>query len=107
MERTGLSISFALSIMVSALVSLFFAPLVGPIVDKQSRKVVILLSQSIVIMALILYTIYTYLSDNHIFLITIILIVILRISDEFTSTAQESSKANIVLESDLQKLSGY
>jgi len=107
MERTGLSISFALSIMVSALVSLFFAPLVGPIVDKQSRKAVILLSQSIVIMALILYTIYTYLSDNHIFLVTIILIVILRISDEFTSTAQESSKANIVLESDLQKLSGY
>ena len=107
MERTGLSISFALSIMVSALVSLFFAPLVGPIVDKQSRKAVILLSQSIVIMALILYTIYTYLSDNHIFLITIILIVVLRISDEFTSTAQESSKANIVLESDLQKLSGY
>ena len=68
MERTGLSISFALSIMVSALVSLFFAPLVGPIVDKQSRKAVILLSQSIVIMALILYTIYAYLSDNHIFL---------------------------------------
>ena len=107
MERTGLSISFALSIMVSALVSLFFAPLVGPIVDKQSRKAVILLSQSIVIMTLILYTIYAYLSDNHIFLVTIILIVILRISDEFTSTAQESSKANIVLESDLQKLSGY
>lgn len=107
MERTGLSISFALSIMVSALVSFFFAPLIGPIVDKHSRKAVILLSQFIVIMALILYTIYTYLSDNHIFLVTIILIVILRISDEFTSTAQESSKANIVLESDLQKLTGY
>lgn len=107
MEKTGLSVSFALSIMVSALVSLFFAPLVGPIVDKQSRKIVILLSQSIVIMALILYTIYTYLSNNHIFLVTIILIVVLRISDEFTSTAQESSKANIVLENDLQKLAGY
>ena len=35
------------------------------------------------------------------------MIIILRISDEFTSTAQESSKANIVIENDLQKLGGY
>lgn len=107
MERTGLSISFALSIMVSALVSLFFAPVIGPVVDKHSRKAVIVLSQSIVVFSLILYTVYIYLSDNHIFIVTIILIIILRISDEFTSTAQESSKANIVLEKDLQSLAGY
>lgn len=107
MEQTGLSISFALSIMVSALVSLFFAPLVGPIVDKYNRKTIIITSQSIVIVSLILYAFYFYLLGNHLFICTVLLVIVLRISDEFTSTAQEASKANLVLERDLHKLAGY
>ncbi len=107
MNQTGLSISFALSVMVSTVVSLFFAPLVGPIVDKYNRKSIILISQAVVIFALILYTLYFYLFGENIFYITVLLIIVLRISDEFTSTSQESSKANIVLKEDLHKLAGY
>lgn len=44
LEKTGLSIRFGLSIRITALIGLLLSPLVGPIVDKFSRKFIILTS---------------------------------------------------------------
>lgn len=107
LEKTGLSISFGLSIMITALIGLFLSPLVGPLVDKISRKFIILASQSIVIIALLGYIFMFNSFNQHILIPTILLMVVLAVTDDFTSTAQESSKINVVLEDDLQKLAGY
>lgn len=106
LEKTGLSISFGLSIMITALIGLLLSPLVGPIVDKFSRKFIILTSQSITIAALIVYTFIFNGPSNHILIPTVILMIILAVTDDFNSTAQESRKVNVVLEDDLQKLAG-
>lgn len=106
LERTNLSIGFGLSIMMTSIVSIFLSPFVGPIVDKINRKVIIIW-QTMAIVALCLYWLLTSRSNEYLFLYSLILVLILAIVDEFTSVAQESSKVNMVVESDLQKLAGY
>lgn len=93
--------------MMTSIVSIFLSPFVGPIVDKINRKVIIIIGQTMAIVALCLYWFLTSRSNEYLFLYSLILVLILAIVDEFTSVAQESSKVNMVVESDLQKLAGY
>lgn len=107
LEKTNLSIGFGLSIMMTSIVSIFLSPFVGPVVDKMNRKMIIIIGQAVAIIALCLYWFVSSRSNEHLFLYSLILVLILAIVDEFTSVTQEASKVNMVIESDLQKLVGY
>lgn len=108
MTRTGSSISFALSMIIQPLLAILLLPIVGPLVDLQDRKKVIIVSQIGTILGLIFFSIlYPITSDALLFPLVIFIVVVTKISDLFTSSAQMASKVNLVLEDDLTKLSGY
>ena len=107
LDRTGSVFSFAISNIVSPIMGLALLPLIGPIVDSFSKKKVIIVSQSITILSLIVYWILFPQFSSHLFLPTVVLIVVLRGSDQFTSTARQAASIQLVLPDDLQKLSAY
>ncbi|MFL2061463.1 MFS transporter [Marinilactibacillus psychrotolerans] len=107
LDRTGSVFSFAISNIVSPIIGLALLPLIGPIVDSFSKKKVIIVSQSITILSLIVYWILFPQFSSHLFLPTVVLIVVLRGSDQFTSTARQAASIQLVLPDDLQKLSAY
>ncbi|MGX7199883.1 MFS transporter [Enterococcus nangangensis] len=107
LKVTGSAMSFSFSLIVGPLVALLLMPIVGSTVDKYNHKKIILISQAGTILALIAYMLYTYLTMEHFFLVSALLIVVLRISDQFTGTAQTASKIQVVTENDLTSLAGY
>lgn len=106
LHKTGSIFSFALSSIISPIVGICLLPFIGTIIDLYSRKRIILISQAISMIALVLYFI-TLEFFNEIFISTVLLIVVLRTSDQFTSTARISSTSRLVLPEDLQTLSAY
>lgn len=82
-------------------------PLVGPIVDRYSRKKIIIISQLFTIFSLGLFTLYWDNGAKHILAIVILLKIAIQASDQFTSAAQQAAKVHLVLEDDLTKLAGY
>lgn len=107
LKVTGSAMSFSFSLIVGPLVALLLMPIVGSTVDKYNHKKIILISQAGTILALIAYMLYTYVTMEHFFLVSTLLIVVLRISDQFTGTAQTASKIQVVTENDLTSLAGY
>ncbi|WP_125707087.1 MFS transporter [Lacticaseibacillus porcinae] len=106
LAKTGSNISFALSVVIQPLVGLALMPVVGPFVDRHSKKAVILWSQLASIIALIGFAL-TFTQTTHLFALSIMLLIALRASDQFTSTAQQASKINLVEAEQLQALTGY
>lgn len=107
LKVTGSALSFSFSLMVGPLVALLLMPITGSVVDRFSHKKIILISQGGTILLLLLYFFYTYFTQTHFFLASALLIIGLRISDQFTDTAQAASKVQVVLTEDLMPLAGY
>lgn len=107
LKVTGSALSFSFSLMVGPLVALLLMPITGSVVDRFSHKKIILISQGGTILLLLLYFFYTYFTQTHFFLASALLIIGLRISDQFTGTAQAASKVQVVLTEDLTSLAGY
>jgi MFS family permease len=108
LQKTGLAISFVMGSVIGPIVGVLFTPIVGPVVDKYSRKKIIVISQLATITALALYVLqYIFISSSNILVPSLILITILKISDQFTGTAQQASKADRVLPEHLTELAGY
>lgn len=107
LSKTGSVYSFALSTIISPIVGIILLPFVGSAVDKYSRKRIIQLSQTVTIVALVCYWLLLDSFQNHLVFYSAVLIVILRSSDQFTSTARQAANVQLVLENDLQSLSAY
>lgn len=107
LARTGSVFSFALSTIISPIVGLVLLPFVGSIVDKTSRKKVILLSQLATVTALLIYWLSFPHIQHHLLAGSVLLIIVLRASDQFTMTARKAANVQLVQEEDLQKLSAY
>ncbi|MHC5250071.1 MFS transporter [Enterococcus sp. LJL90] len=107
LERTGSVYSFALSAIISPIIGLVLLPFVGPLIDKYSRKLIIILSQSFTIVGLLAYWMAFPYIQNHLLAASVFLIAILKISDQFTSTARQASTIHLVIEKHLSKLSAY
>lgn len=104
LDRTHSVFSFALSAFLAPLVSLLCLPLIGPMVDRFSKKKILLLSQAFSIFSLVLYAFfYPYIQQN-LLPATILLLLCLRLSDQFTMTARQAAVRELVLEADLQRV---
>lgn len=105
--KTGSSMSFAASQIISPIVSILFVPFVGPTVDKLTKKKIIIYSQLLTIIALIAYAFFFDKFQQKPLMPTLILITILSISDQFTSTAFNASAKGLVINEHQTKLRGY
>lgn len=107
LEKIGSSMSFAISLIVWPIMSMLLMPIVGPVVDRYSRKKVIIISQLFTIFSMVLFTIYWLNGPKHILAVVVVLKIAIQASDQFTSSAQQAAKVHLVLEDDLGKLAGY
>jgi MFS family permease len=107
LQKTGSAMSFAISQIVGPILALVLMPLVGPAIDKYSRKKIIVISQLVTVTGLALYVLNWVLGAHHLMLSTVLLIIVMKASDQFTSTAQQAAKQGLVLKEDLTKLAGY
>jgi MFS family permease len=81
LAKTGSSLSFALSVIIQPLISLVLMPIVGPIVDRYAKKVVIAISQSASMVALAGFGWYLQTTASHLLVAAVCLLVVLRASD--------------------------
>lgn len=104
LRNTKSVLNFGFSQMISPIISLLLLPFIGGIVDKYNKKIIVVLSQILSIVALVIYSLL--LSDNiqDNILYTYILLVCLGISDKFLTTAYQTATSEIVLENHIQKL---
>ncbi|WP_372585692.1 MFS transporter [Enterococcus lactis] len=110
LEKTGLAISFVLASVIQPILAIFLTPIVGPIVDRYDRKKVIIISQLVTLVILAIYGLYWGLSahpQKGILLQSILLIIVLKATDQFTYTAQQAAKPDLVLSDDFMKLASY
>ena len=104
LDKTGSVYSFALSAMVAPLVGLILLPVVGPLVDKFSHKKIIILSQSVTVAALLIFWWWISVFPQHLFGAAVLLIIVLRMSDQFTSVARAASNRELVGPAELAKV---
>lgn len=107
LAQTGSSLSFALSVIIQPLISLLLMPIVGPIVDRYPKKIVIAISQSASMLALAGFGWYLQAGAKHLLVAAVCLLVVLRASDLFTNTAQSAAQVALVSADDLQALTSY
>lgn len=107
LAKTGSSLSFALSVIIQPLISLVLMPIVGPIVDRYAKKIVIAISQCASMVALAGFGWYLQTTASHLLLAAVCLLVVLRASDLFTNTAQSAAQVALVSPDDLQALTSY
>jgi MFS family permease len=107
LQKTGSAMSFAAMQIIMPIVALVLLPIVGPVTDKYPRKNIIVISQLVTIVALALYVLYWLTGAKHFVIATVLLIIVTKATDQFTSNAQQAAKADLVLSDDLTKLAGY
>jgi MFS family permease len=107
LEQTGSAMSFAAGQIIMPITAIVLLPFVGPMTDKYSRKKIIITSQLVTNAGLLAYVLYWVTGAKHFVIASILLMIILRASDQFTSNAQQAAKADLVLPDDLTKLAGY
>lgn len=107
LKETDSAIYFGISQMIGPVVALLLLPFTGSIVDKYNRKNIIIFAQIFSIVALISYAgaIHLWGIDNLLF--TYLLLVCLRVADQFLTTAFSASVIQVVVEEDVQKLKSY
>src|SRR5574341_331797 len=103
LTKTGSSLSFAASQVIGPIISLLFVPIVGPTVDRLSKKQVIAVSQIATIIGLIGYALSLRYFAFNILPPTLILITILAVSDQFTLTAYNAGAKGLVLDAHIQR----
>lgn len=106
LTKTGSSLSFAASQVIGPIISLLFVPIVGPTVDRLSKKQVIAVSQVATIIGLIGYALSLRYFASNILPPTLLLITILAVSDQFTLTAYNAGAKGLVLDAHQTKLRG-
>lgn len=106
LTKTGSSLSFAASQVIGPIISLLFVPIVGPTVDRLSKKQVIAVSQIVTIIGLIGYALTLQYFVINILPPTLILITILAVSDQYTLTAYNAGAKGLVLDEHQTKLRG-
>lgn len=88
---------YSVSQMIGPAVSVFLLPVLGGSVDKFNKNRIIRISQFISCFAII-----CFLLMNHGFIQIVILLLVLKLSDQFLSTTLNSSTVNVVSEEEVQ-----
>lgn len=104
LKETNSVLGFGFSQIIAPVVGIILFPFVGGIVDKYNKKKIIILGQSVSMVALFLYGIGIFFFEKNKLIYTYMLLVVLRICDQFLSISFVSSTINIVIEEHIQKL---
>lgn len=104
LKETDSALYFGISQMIGPIVALILLPITGSIVDKYNRKHIIIYAQLFSIVSLIVYAIFVGVGN---IMVTYVLLICLRVADQFLTTAFSASVIQIVSEEDVQKLRSY
>ncbi|WP_255416336.1 MFS transporter [Rummeliibacillus sp. POC4] len=104
LKNTGSALSFGISQVIGPIVALLLLPLTGSVVDKFNKKTIIIYAQLLSIFSLTGYAVIIHFQDFENLIYTYLLLIFLKISDQFLTTAFTSSFINMVIDEHIQKL---
>lgn len=107
LKQTNSALSFGISQVIGPLVALILVPLTGSIIDRFSKKLIIFLAQLLSIVGLIIYSVILYHQGFENLIYTYLLLVVLKISDQFLTTAFTASVVSVVLDKHVQKIRSF
>lgn len=104
LKNTNSVINFGFSQIIGPVIAILLLPILGGIVDKYNKKLIMILSQFLSIFSLLLYVVVINAYGYENLMYTYLLLVCLRISDQFLSTSFNASTINLVSKQHIQKL---
>ncbi|WP_312754920.1 MFS transporter [Rummeliibacillus suwonensis] len=104
LKSTDSALSFGISQVIGPVVSLVLLPFTGSIVDKFDKKKVLVAAQLLSIISLCIYGIMIYYYGFEHLIFTYLLLIFLKISDQFLVTSFTASIVNIVIDEHIQKV---
>ena len=82
-EKTNSSISFGINMIIGPLATVLLSPIIGKIIDSYSHKRIIIINQIVSTLSLILYALIFQKFESQMIMLTIALVIILKVADEF------------------------
>lgn len=106
-QKTDSALSFGLNMIAAPLATVVLSPVLGKVVDKYNHKMIIVLGEVASIAILFLYYFIAQHLTYTLILLTFLVVIGLKVADEFVLLSLTSSSINIVLEEHQQKLRSW
>ena len=107
LKKTESALNFGISQVIGPLVALVLLPFVGSVIDKYNRKIVIVIAQLFSIVSLILYALSLNSNAETNLINTYMLLICLKVADQFLNNAFSSSVKRVVCEEYIQKVKSF
>ena len=107
LKKTESALNFGISQIIGPLVALVLLPFVGGVVDKYNKKIVIVIAQLFSIVSLILYALSLNSNAETNLINTYMLLICLKVADQFLNNAFSSSVKRVVCEEYIQKVKSF
>lgn len=107
LKKTESALNFGISQIIGPLVALVLVPFVGAIVDKYNKKIVIVIAQLFSIVSLLLYALSLNSNAETNLINTYMLLICLKVADQFLNNAFASSVKKVVCEEYIQKVKSF
>lgn len=107
LKKTESALNFGISQIIGPLVAVVLLPFVGGVVDKYNKKIVIVIAQIFSIVSLILYALSLNSNAETNLINTYMLLICLKVADQFLNNAFASSVKKVVCEEYIQKVKSF
>lgn len=107
LKKTESALNFGISQVIGPLVALVLLPFVGSVIDKYNKKIVIVIAQLFNIVSLILYALSLNSNAETNLINTYMLLICLKVADQFLNNAFSSSVKRVVCEEYIQKVKSF
>lgn len=107
LKKTESALNFGISQVIGPLVALVLVPFVGAVVDKYNKKIVIVIAQLFSIVSLLLYALSLNSNAETNLINTYMLLICLKVADQFLNNAFASSVKKVVCEEYIQKVKSF
>lgn len=107
LKSTDSAIQFGISQVIGPLVALLLLPFTGSMIDKFDKKKVLIAAQYLSIGSLAVYSILIYFQGFDNLIYTYVLLIFLKISDQFLTTGFTAAIITMVIEEHIQKLKSF
>ena len=107
LKKTESALNFGISQIIGPLVALVLLPFVGGVVDKYNKKIVIVIAQIFSIVSLLLYALSLNSNAETNLINTYMLLICLKVADQFLNNAFASSVKKVVCEEYIQKIKSF
>jgi MFS family permease len=106
--KTESAVSFGLNLIIVPLVTVILSPIVGRVIDSYDHKKIVVVAQSASILSILCFIIFgQFATGKALLVVTFLLIVCLKVADEFILLTLVSSGINFVLAEHIQKMKSY